>query len=413
MDNDDMIKNLENMTKIEKKEENNDENNNGVEDHKEIPLGFEKKRTPDQLEDIWKNMREVPNSVKCIYCLLGIASIGSLFMLIVGIILQVSVASTLSKLLIGFGVVALFVFLFGCFACYKYNARVEVFLMNEKTVNVESIDQSLERNLLNAFMFLIMFLFIIFAIIAIGSFASQKKIQFEVKALSVNEETWKKHFGDLTVDFVLNKLTTIVMTTAVLAFIYCFLVGIVIWYILNMLGFYRAIQTIIQFICLLFFTVGWILLYFSIYGMRYKDITGSGEGVPIGLPIALFSMSIICLFLSIIGFSGAYLEKLEVLNVFFWTNIAFKIVIIILTIVFFVFADKFSELFEDNCSSLLNLVNEKYLIENIGCERKYVFSSTNLSDMICPKDRIVWKKERKEICLDVLTKLVVYPSMQN
>ena len=385
----------------------NENENNVNQDHLIVPIGFEKnkKRSPKQLEEIWQNMRDIPNNTKCLYILLIISALGSLALIIMGSVLHAKSSSYLSKLLISFGSVALFTFLYGIFAVYKYNQKAEEFLQNSENVNPEDIDQSLERNLLNIFMFLIMLLFIIFAIVALGSITGQQRILFEIKAISVKENTWKTYFGNATVSVIIGRFETICMTTAALSFMYLFLIGVIIFMVFDMLGFYRAVQTCVQFISLLFFTLGFILLYFTIYAIRYSEITASERAFPTWLPVILLICSIICLFIAIVGFIGAYLEKKDMLWIFFWSNIGFKILLIVLCILFFVFADKFKDIFQNNCYSLMDLVEEDYLKEHIGCARKYEFTNTHLQDLICPKPRIAlhWEiqtEKREYGCLE-------------
>lgn len=367
-----------------------DENNDSSRpDYLNPPQNFDKqKRTPQQIEDIWINLRNIPETKKCIYILQIVAAFFALLLLILGIVLNTKNNSTLSQLIIGFSSFALFTFLWGLLAVYQYSNKVDEFLQNSENVNPEDIDQSLERNYLNVFMFLLMFLFLIFGLIAIGSFASEEKILFQIKALAVNQQTWVEVFGDLSYTFVINRFQAIVMTVGTISFIYTFYLGIVIYYIFSMLGFYRAVQTCVQFISIIYFTLGLILLYFSIYASRYNEVTKTDNAIRPWIPICLLVLSVISTVFASSGFLGAYLEKRKILRPFMWLNIVFSVLIIIITIIFFIFSDRFNTLFQENCYTLMDLVPESYLKDSINCSQKYLFSSNSLSKLICPKERI-------------------------
>lgn len=402
------------------------ENLNDREKYDSIPRGFEgkKHRTPKQIEEIWINMRNIPENSKCVYTLLVIAAISAIALCVMGVALHLKNDCTISRLVIGFSCLALATFFWGLYAVYSYNKKAEDFLQNQGTVNPEDIDQSLERNFLNIFMFLIMLLFIIFGLIAVGSFTNREEILFEIKALAVNEDTWKKAFGDLTYGYVNSKFDSIMIAVGVVSLIYTLFLGVIIYYIFDMLGFYRAVQTVVQFITLLYFTLALILLYFSIYTVRYSEITNVEQAVPMWLPAFLLALSVFAMIVSISGFIGAYLEKKDILNIFMWITIVFSVIIVVCTVLFFVFSDNFESLFQNNCYSLMDLVQESHLKDSIGCSRKYMFNSNTLDNLICPKERVAsnWEvnlgvpqEEQKTIygCLDKACCYTFYSYLKN
>ena len=102
----------------------------------ESPIGFEnkKRRTPTQIEEIWKNLRKIPEVSKCIYILLIIAAVSSLAIMIIGIVLHVRIASTMSKLLIAFGTISLVTFLYGIFSIYHR----KIFIQPSKSLSINT-----------------------------------------------------------------------------------------------------------------------------------------------------------------------------------------------------------------------------------------------------------------------------------
>ena len=347
-----------------------------------------KKRTPDQIEDLWNNMRNVPNGSFCAKVLILIGIVASIIILVLGIVLTIKTTSFLGVGMIVFGSIALISFIFGFFAVGKYVSKVEEYLQDEKNVNPEDLDQSLERNLLNFFMFASMFLFFMFLIIAFISFGCQEKIKFEIQAIAVSKEKWIKIFGDMGYDDVMGKFEAVAIAGGIICLGFAIYLAILIYHILNMLGFYRAWQTVTQFLSLMYFILGCALLYFCVYSIKYKEVSQVDKAVPVWLPPLLLFLSIIALSIAIIGFIGAYLEKIILLDISKWINVGFSFIIIISAISFFSFSGKFQQLFEDNCYSLMDQVNLKYLESTIGCQNKYVFTVDDFSNIPCPKERI-------------------------
>lgn len=404
------------------------ENNKPIIDNDDVEeeMVFEKKkkRTPKMIEEIWANMKHTPENYKLIMVLIGTAIVLSIVLLSLSTFIVVKTSSSMSKLVLGFCLFALIAFVFGIFALYKYDKKVEEFLQNQENVDPEDIDQSLERTFLNIFMFSIMLILIIFVLISFLSIANQEKIILYVKSLAVNQDKWIEMFGELSYSYVISKIETVSIVIAVKCAVFSILISVICYYIFDVLGFYRALQTAVQFITLLFFLIGFILLYFAIYAYRYSEVTNVEQSVPDWVIALLIVTSLFSIFLASAGFVGTYFERKGILNVFFYSNIAFELIILGLTIAFFIFADKFESMFNDRCFTLMEIVEERYLKDVISCENKYLFSSFSISGMKCPKERIShhWEvnlgKEVKDHqtlygCLDKACCLTFYSFLKN
>ena len=66
-----------------------------------------KKRTKEQIDDIWANLRQVPSEATCIYILLAIGAAISLVVLGLGVLLAYKSSTIIGKVLIAFGVIAI------------------------------------------------------------------------------------------------------------------------------------------------------------------------------------------------------------------------------------------------------------------------------------------------------------------
>lgn len=344
-------------------------------------------KTKAQIEEIKESLIKVPDERNCIFICLSVGIVLSVVLIILGVILNLKTTTLLGYGLIIFGGISLATFTYGYFANYYYLNLVREELKKDN-FDPEVLDQSIARNMFNLFLFLTMFLFIMFILSAFISFACQDKIKFYIKAISTDKEKWIEIFGNLSYNTVMNKFEGVAIAGGILSLIFSCFLGIFLYYLFSILGVYRAWQTVIQFFCLIFFIIGCLLLYFSVYLFKYREVSQIEKAVPIWLPPVLITLAVISIILSILGFIGGNLEKKELLNPFMWSCIAFSALIVICAISFFTFSGKFQELFENKCYALMDIINQDYLIKYIECENKYVFTTDKFEDIACPKNRI-------------------------
>jgi hypothetical protein len=166
-------------------------------------------------------------------------------------------------------------------------------------------------------------------------------------------------------------------------------IGVLVYLAFHMLGTYRAWQTLVEFICVLFFLMGLLFLYLSIYGLKYKEVAKVDKAMPDWVPNALLGISIFSVLVAIFGYVASYTESCKILQLFSIVCGLFTAGIIILAIGAALYKSKFQDYFENKCTEILDFINQDYLIKYGGCAQKYVFNSTSISGMKCPKDRIV------------------------
>ena len=167
-------------------------NDNASKNFKLPPIGigknFKKIRNANQIDEIWKSIKNVPNNAKWVYSLLLIGAFTALALFIIGIVLNSKVSCSMSKIILAISSISLVTFLWGLYSTWKYNILAVEYLENESSVNPEDIDQAPERVYLNVLLFLTMFLFICFALFSFTSVANKERIMLYIKAKSINED---------------------------------------------------------------------------------------------------------------------------------------------------------------------------------------------------------------------------------
>jgi len=326
----------------------------------------------------------------------GLCIAGALISLIIaflGLLLQFKAVTTISLFLIIFGFISMLIFSFGIWAFYKYTEYVNY--LGEKN---EHYDQSNEREFLNIFIYLVIILLFIFFIMAMGSVAYKQEAKSYISALAQNETEWIKTFGYIKYSDLENHLNAILTSIAIFAFSLIATIFAVLIYVYKALDFYNFVKTLVQFFCLIFFLISSIIIYISIYVMRYKDIANVNGSMPVWVPNAILMTGILSL---IIAVGGYWAIQQENKNFTFFIMIIFAIftaIILILSIFSFIYSGNLKSIFDGKCKNIVDLISEDFLVKYAGCSRKYV-SIGDIEPSDCPKDRILlaWDYKLKRI----------------
>lgn len=341
-------------------------------------------------EDIPKYHRltSVSENAKYIYIALIIGILFSLIISGLGIsIIRVTKSNNpLAIMLIVFGLLSCLAFGFGIFATKWYVDRIDKTIFDNK--DPEDVDQSSERQLLNVFLYLMMILFLIFLIISITCFTSQSGIKYQIKSIAQNKEKWNKYFGNMTYDYVMSKANLVLYFVAGISlFLSLFILALLI-FAFKMLGTYRSWQTVVQFVCVLFFKLGFVLLYFAIFAEKYRDVAKVDKAMPSWISGALLGFSVISILIAILGFVATYMENKQLLRIFILVIGIFTAAVLVVSIGGALNAGRFNEYFQKRCYKIMDYVRDDWLVKYAGCEKKYLFVSNNIDNLKCPKERI-------------------------
>jgi hypothetical protein len=336
-----------------------------------------------------ERLREAVESHKYIKIALYIGIILSTINICLGIGIGAKFSATIAGYVVGCGLFSLSVFIAGLFISNKYVGQCEAALLSNDLAKCEAVDQSWERTLLNIWLYMVMIIFLIFLIATIGCFGFKEEARLAIEGASKNQDTWHKYFGDRTYEYIDNSITTLLNVTgffALLLFLYC---GILLGLSFRLLGAYRTFQTVLEFICLLFFCFGFGFLYLAIYSQRYRDVAKVDKAMPGWVPDALLASSIISVVVAVVGYCAIYLENRQYIKYFGIGALVFTALILIFAIGGFVFAAKLDTYFDNNCNNVLDYIKDDYLTKYADCQKKYAFTGISLDSMLCPKDRIV------------------------
>lgn len=332
---------------------------------------------------------KVSERAKIVYIFLIIGIVLSLVIAGLGFVISAKVSSGIAYVLIGFGFFSAAVFGYGIYAVRSYTKRVDIFLVDPEHNDPELIDQSKERTFLNIFLYLTMIIFLVFLILSIGCFAFQDDARNEIRGISTNQAKWNRYFGDASYDSVMNNLVKAMYAVATISLILCGFIATLLFFTFSVLGTYRSWQTVIEFVCVLFFMLGFAFLYLAVYAEKYKDVANVDKAMPQWVPDALLGVAIASIALAIFGFVAAHQESKNLLKTFSLVTAVFTACVLVLSIGGALYAGQFQEYFSKRCYAILDHVNQDYLIKYAQCDQKYLFLSNSIDNMRCPKERVV------------------------
>jgi len=344
-------------------------------------------------ESSHKKKQFVQDTYRYAYGICIAGAVISLLIAILGLLLQFKAVTTISLFLIIFGFISMSIFAFGVWAFYQYTEYV-----NTLGDHDQPNDQSNEREFLNIFIYLVIILLFVFFIMAIGSVAYKQEAKSYISALAQNETEWTKTFGNIKYSDLEKNLNAILASIVVFAFLMIGIIIAVLVYVYKALDFYRFVQTLVQFFCIIFFIIGAILLYLAIYANRYKDIVNANGSMPVWVPTAILATAVITLLIAIGGYWGIQQENKDFTFYFMIASAAITSIILIFSIFSFSYSGSFKSMFDGKCKNILDMMPEDFLVKYAGCSRKYV-STGDIEPSDCPKERILlaWDYKLKKI----------------
>jgi hypothetical protein len=350
-------------------------------------------QSPDELIhrklmiDVYKT---IPTNVKWSLILLIIGSIISTFLFALSLYAVIKSSSATSKALVTLSFSSIIIFAFGFFSIIRFKRKVEYILENIENNDLETIDQSKERTFLNIFIYLLMIDFIVFLILGVGSITCRDQVESEIRAIARDSSVWVSVFGSLPFSTVINNYRAVLYTFGGISFLLCVLLTLLFFNIFRGLGAYRTWQTIIEFITVIFFLLGFAFLYLATYVFAYREVSNVDGAVPNWLPIAFLIIAIFAILLSIVGYISSFMENLRMLKVFLTLAVVYtKLILLFSCISASNMGSIDSIIGQKNCLKLLDRINQNHLVQYVGCKQKYLFLQKDVANIKCPKDRIL------------------------
>ena len=360
------------------------------EQENEEPVKAENNNQLDQDTEIKKReLLEAHEDVKFGFFMILIGLILSIINTLIAILISIKFSSSVALYIVCFGILSIITFIFGYWAINNYHHECENAANSNDKVQMEAIDQSLSRMFVNIFLYIIMIICIAFLIMTVGCFAFQSEAQRYVESTSKNKEKWKNYFGDKTFEYISSNLKTFLNIAGIFALLLFILCCFILYAGFKLLGRYRMTQVIIQFICIIFFILGLILLYCGVYAQKYREFAKVDKAMPEWVPDALLGTAIVCILTAIVGYVASNFEMAEYLKYFSIFAAALTVLIIVFAFAATAYSSRFQSFFDNKCNMILDYMNEKYLKDFAKCDRKYMFKSATIDGMKCEKNRIV------------------------
>ena len=217
------------------------------------------------------------------------------------------------------------------------------------------------------------------------------------KGYDINQ--WIEYFAEKNYKDILRRFEKLNIAFLIINWLNEIIMIVIIAYKIFLIINYRLIKSIIQVLCISAIQFGVFQIYLSLYCYRFRDVT-SLEGKQLSwVTPGTMSNGFISIMLGIFGFYVFFMEQSKKI-------VIFQIICLIQIILLCVFtggltnvADKFYSYKHATCNSLFKFVSEEYLLRNklTGCSTKYLFTTSTLSDIKCPKERIMinWEKTEK------------------
>lgn len=356
--------------------ENNNENNNNNNKNENNPnyiLDKVQGKSRGKIEEVYRYITGISIFLAAL----------SFTLVILGALLKIQMVGSISTFLIGFGFASLCIFLFGIWAVYQYDV-----IVIEK--GEEYSDQSTERELFNLFIYGAIFVLIFMLITGLVCVIYKGEVHEYIIAVGQNQKEWKILFGDITYNDLQRYSGNILIATPIFCLFMVMGVCALLYYVYLLMKDYRFIQILIQFFTLILFTLGAILLYLSIYLNTYREIANMQKTMPLWIPFSLIIISIIIIIISIFGYFSIQNESKRLTYFYGIICGVFTIVMLFGSIGGIYYANKVTQDLDGQCKGMIEMINQDFLIDYIGCERKYTYNSTSISEMSkCPKQRII------------------------
>ncbi len=275
------------------------------------------------------------------------------------------------------------------------NSVTEIELIQQGNL-YDNLLKSTESSLMNLGMYLLLLDILLNLIYCLAVISFTTLIIPEVNSLANNTYQWSIAYEKMTYEEIIKYLQ---IFNAVFGFLSALSVGILsyLFYIsFTILGYFHIYQKIVQFTSMLYLQIGIALLYLSIWFKHFKDLAFIDEQFVHWLPKAVLISSIIVIFVSLIGYTGAVNKSIAWLIPTCIITTLFLSMFMVFCFISVISGHSLNEYSDMKCPIFLSYFNHKYTNDNLSCQ-KYVSTSFSIEDLNCPKERIVtnWEYELK------------------
>ena len=272
-----------------------------------------------------------------------------------------------------------------------------LFIINSKG-NPEKIYNSKYRKANMLFLSLIMLLlnYINVFMLVNTLYLNNTKLSIKGKAYDINQ--WSEIFSDKNYSEIMSLFERSNIFFLVCGWLNYLLMLFIAVYQSILLFSYRFMRSIIKILCFFAFQGGIYQMYLSMHCYRFRDIT-SLESVKISWATpGTIVTGIISILLSIFAFYVFFTENKRGIIILQLFCVVQWILLLIFTVGLGSIEDKFYNYKKAKCNSLFKFISEDYLLKNKfnGCNSKYLFTTEDLDNIECPKERIMINWERTE-----------------
>ena len=335
----------------------------------------------------WNRIKNVPKYVDKLNFLFVIGISISFILLAIGLAILIKNGTLYGVFLTMFSLFMLGILIYGIFALRWYQIKTEEISEKQNQSGLEELEKCTEYALMSVLYIFLMLFFIICLFLTILCFAFQATYLNPIKIAAMNQNSWRKYYGDLKYNDVYRDsldLLNIGGSTALVLSLFT-LSGLFISF--RMIGAYKSWQNINEFVCSGILTLGFLMIYYGVYCLKYSGLINSNKSMPKSYPEALIIAGCASVLISVLGIIGSFLEKKKLVKVFAILSIILSIFLLSVFISSILIGINFSQNYK--CKDFLQYVSEDYAIETFGCDQKYSYVSRNSENMTCPKDRLV------------------------
>ena len=285
------------------------------------------------------------------------------------------------------------------------NSVTEIELLEQGNL-YDNLLKSTESSLMNFGMYLLLLEILLNLIYCLAVISFTTLIIPEVNSLANNTHQWSIAYNKMTYNEIVKYLQIFNALFGVLSAISIGILSYLFYISFTILGFFHIYQKIVQFTSMLYLQIGIALLYLSVWFKYFRDLAFIDEQFVHWLPKAVLISSIIVIFVSLIGYTGAANKSITWLIPTCIITGLFLSMFMVFCFISVISGHSLNEYNDMKCPVFLSYFNFKYTNDNLSCQ-KYVSTSFSIDDLNCPKERIVtnWEYELKTQLTDEKKKI--------
>ena len=330
---------------------------------------------------------------------------GLLIGLIIGLILSVIILGiTIRLYFFASKVICIAIIVLSVLAIAVFILSIVVLKMNailiknviEMKDDPERITQSRERIYLYICIYLFTLIGLFFIIVGVCMVVFQTNIKMVIRAEGYDKYKWEEIYSDRSYDDVMNTVTVFLNALSTFCILFSLYIFIFCGIITYMVRSFRTRKIFIQFSCILFFQICIVFLDFALNCVKFNKVTLIERGMIHWFAGGIFGLGIIGLVSGLFGFFITIMERKKLLMIFCFLNVGMCLIFLVMNVGGASLVSKFRGYSNADCLNLYKYFDERYLIDKMDCDSKYLFVNDNIENMQCPKHRITFAWEVNE-----------------